>query len=394
MKIAIMMRAMDQDSGFRAYVEGLLDALLRLDHINAYLLLYRTPKWLGRFAAVGNVHEVLVKAPHTLIWDQLAVPYAAYRAGADVLFNPKFSVPLLSPCPVAMGLQEPAWWAWPEHYAWWDVRYIRTMLPLYCRKAAHLFPMSQFVLDENRKYLGLPLPHATVTYPAPQASFRPMDDRSTLEACRRTYRLPPRFILSVTRVDHMGVETAGLWCPGKNVETTLRAFARCRDQIPHDLVVAGRHVRDYLRQMGWSDGDLVRVHFLGFVPHDALPALYNLADLFVIPSFYEGFGFALVEALASGCAVVASHTGACPEVSSGAALLADPHDPADFAGKMLAVLGDEALRQELQRKSLARARVFNWDSAARLTLHALVAVATQAGKRGRALEGVGKARAH
>ena len=57
MKIAIMMRAMDQDSGFRAYVEGLIDALLRLDHTNAYLLLYRTPKWLGRFAAAGNVHE-------------------------------------------------------------------------------------------------------------------------------------------------------------------------------------------------------------------------------------------------------------------------------------------------------------------------------------------------
>ena len=125
-----------------------------------------------------------------------------------------------------------------------------------------------------------------------------------------------------------------------------------------------------------------------------IPALYNLADLFVIPSFYEGFGFALVEALASGCAVVASHTGACPEISGGAALLADPHDPADFAGKMLAVLGNEDLRQELKRKSLARACVFDWDSAARLTLQGLVSVARQAGKYGRALEGVDRARLH
>jgi glycosyltransferase involved in cell wall biosynthesis len=380
MKIAVMMRAMDQDSGFRAYVEGLLDHPLSIDHDNSYLLLYRTPKWLGRFAAFAHVQEVLLRAPHKLVWDQLAVPYKAYKERADLIFNPKFSIPLLSHCPVAMGLQEPAWWAWSDHYERWDVRYIRTMLPLYCRKAAHMFTMSEFVLEENRKYVRLPFHNATVTYPAPHAYFRLIDDRIMLEQCCLRYQLPPRFILAVTRVDHPGVDQAGIWHPGKNVETTLRAFALCRDRIPHGLVVAGRHVREYLLQTGWSSADFERVQFLDFVPHEELPTLYNLADLFVIPSFYEGFGFALVEAMACGCPVVASLTGACPEVSGGAALIADPHDPADFAAKILSVLDNDDLRQALRKRSLERAAFFSWEHTAKLTLQGLVAAVSKSGR--------------
>jgi glycosyltransferase involved in cell wall biosynthesis len=370
MKIAIMMRAMDQDSGFRTYIEGLVDGMLRIDNKNAYLLFYRTTKWFGRFSSFENVQEVLLPAGNKLVWDQVAVPYRAWKEGADITFNPKFSVPLISHCPVAMGLQEPAWWAWPRHYEWWDLMYNKMMLPRYCRKAARLFPMSKFILDENRKYLGLSLDHATVAYPAPSKHIGLMDDTATLEKIRDRYRLPSRFILSVTRVDHVGNDTKSFY-PGKNIETALRAFALCRKQIPHQHVIAGRQVKEYLLQQGWGGADFEGVRFLNFVPHEELAALYNLADLFVIPSFYEGFGFTLVEAMACGCPVIASKAGACPEVTGGAALLADPLDPADFAAKILTVLNNEDLRQKLRKRSLRRAGFFNWEVAARLTLRDL-----------------------
>jgi glycosyltransferase involved in cell wall biosynthesis len=374
MRIAVMMRAMDQDSGFHAYVEGLIESMLGIDYDSRYLLLYRTTKWFGRFAAFKNATEVLLWAPHKLIWDQLAVPYRAYQERADIIFNPKFTVPLISSCPVAMVLAEPAPWIWPEHYERWDVRYMRTMLPLYCRKADHLFALSNFILEENRRYLGLPFDDTTVTYPAPSGYFRPIDDPASLERFRTMYQLPPRFILAVTRVDHPGLDKSRSWHPGKNVETTLRAFALCRDRIPHKLVIAGRRVHEYLLQAGWSSADFEGVHFLGFVPHKELPELYNLADLFVLPSFYEGFGFTLAEAMACRCPVIASQTGSCPEISGGAALLADPYDPSDFAQKMLAVLRDEDLRQELKKKSLERAAFFSWEETARLTLKGLTSV--------------------
>jgi glycosyltransferase involved in cell wall biosynthesis len=371
MKIAIMMRAMDQDSGFQAYTQGLIGAMLRIDQEDSYVLLYRTPKWFGRFASFSNVKEVLLWAPHKFAWDQVAVPYRAWREHADVIFNPKFSVPLISHCPVTMGLQEPAWWTWPEHYEKWDVRYMRTMLPLYCRKAVYFFPWSNFVLEENRKYLRLPFHNAAVAYSAPDKSFRPIDSAAILEQFRNKYHLPPRFILNVTRVDHPGLDHSTSFHAGKNVETTLRAFALCRKQIPHKLVIAGRRVDEYLLHTGWSSTDLEDVHLLGFIPHEEIAQLYNLADLFILSSFYEGFGISLVEAMACGCPVVASQTGACPEITGGAALLANPHDPADFAAKIISVLKDKDFKQELRAKGLQRAAWFCWERTARLTLDGL-----------------------
>jgi len=316
----------------------------------------------------------MLHSPNKLLWDQVAVPYAAWREGADVIYNPKFSVPLVSHCPVVMGLQEPAWWVWPEHYTWLDVRYIKAMLPRYCRKAAHFFPWSQFTIDENQKYLGLPFSNATITYPAPNDYFRPVMERAILREFSQRYQLPRQFILGVTRVDHPGLDGSKSFYPGKNVETTLRAFALIRDQVPHRLVIAGRRVQEYLLRTGWTPADLRNVVFTEFVPHEELPKLYSLADLFVIPSFYESFGFTLVEAMACGCPVVASKSGACPEISDGAGILADPADPVDFAKKIYTIIENESLRQELKSKSLRRARSFSWEHSAKLTLDAMTQV--------------------
>jgi glycosyltransferase involved in cell wall biosynthesis len=372
MNIAIMMRPIDQEnSGFHAFMKGLIENMLKIDRKNTYLLLYRTNKFLDYFSSYKNAKPILVKAASKLLWDQIAVPYVAWKHRADIIFNPKFSVPLISHCPVVMGLHEPAWWVWPQHYEWWDVRYIKTMLPLYCRKSAHFFSWSRFTIDENQKYLGMNFDNATVLYPAPNEYFHPINDRIILEEFRNRYQLPDKFILGITRVEHVGHSKSTSFYAGKNVETTLRAFALIRDQIPHRLVIAGRNVHEHLLKQGWNPTDLEGVHFTGFVPHEELPKLYNLAQLFVIPSFYESFAYTLVEAMTCGCPIIASQTGACPEISSGAALLANPYDPTDFAQKMLSVINNTKLWQELRSKSLKRASFFNWERAARLTLEAM-----------------------
>ena len=373
-KIAIMMRAMDQPTGRRFCIEGLIRAMLRMDHKNSYLLQYRDAKWLGMFSSHDNVKEVVVRSPHKLLWDQVAVPYNAWREGASVIYNPKFSVPLVSHCPVVMGLQEPAWWAVPADHTWIDVRYMRMMLPLYCRKASHFFPVSRFVLDENRKYLRMPFENATVAYNAPTGAFRSLSDSEELGEFRSRYNLPERFILGVTRVENRG-NSGTSYCPTKNVETTLRAFGHVREHIPHKLVIAGRRIRDYLQDTGWKESDLEGIQFLGFVPHDELPMLYNAAEIFLLPSFYEGCPSTLLEALACGSRIISSKAGPLPELTNGAALLADPADPADFADKILKVARDESLREELQAKSLQRASFFSWERTAKVTLEALNDVA-------------------
>ena len=256
---------------------------------------------------------------------------------------------------------------------------MKMMLPLYVRRAAHLFPISQFAVDETKKYIKLSSEKVTVVYAAPKEYFRPIEEPTILAACRAKYGLPERFILSVTRVDHPGIDHSKSFYPGKNVETTVRAFALCREQVQHRLVIAGRHVREYLLQMGFAEADLEGIVFTGFVEHGELPKLLNLAGLFVLPSFYESYAMALVEAMACGCPIVASQTGACPEITAGAAVLADPYDPADFAAKMLQVLGDVALQQRLRAESLRRAAFFDWERSARLLLTKIEEVVINSG---------------
>jgi glycosyltransferase involved in cell wall biosynthesis len=228
--------------------------------------------------------------------------------------------------------------------------------------------MSNFDLEESRKYLGLPLMNATVTWAAPSGYIKRICDESLLESIRNKNNLPQKFILSVTRVLHTGLDHSSTFFDGKNPETMLRAFLLCRDDIPHQLVFAGKRGRDYLLSKGFQEDDFEAVHFLDFVPHEELAGLYNLADLFVIPSYYEGFGLTLLEAMTCGCPVIASRTGACPEISGDAAILADPRDPADFADKIRLILRDEGLSNDLRAKGLERAAFFTWEKTARITI--------------------------
>jgi glycosyltransferase involved in cell wall biosynthesis len=369
MKIAVMMRAIDHDSGFQSYVIGLLNALLGFEDDHRYVLLYRTPRFLGQFTWSPKVKEILVTAPHKFLWDQVAVPWHAWREQVDIIFNPKFSVPFLAHCRVVMGLQEPAQWAWPKHYEKFDVLYEHLMLPLYCRRAGHLFPMAHWILEENRKYLRMPLRHATVTWPAPRPELKPVEDAEALREYRARRKLPERFLLAITRVDHHGLDRSTSFYPGKNPQIALRAFLQIRDQIPHHFIFLGRRVREFFQSMGFDESDMERVHCVGFLPFEELSALLSLADAMVHVPFYEGYGFSIMAALACGCPTVASKTGCCTEVVGDAALLADPCDPGDVAEKILTILNDSELRQNLRVRGIRRMNGITWEKAARLTLH-------------------------
>ncbi len=118
---------------------------------------------------------------------------------------------------------------------------------------------------------------------------------------------------------------------------------------------------DLIAQLGLKE----RIRFLDQVPNDDLPYLYNLADCFAFPSYYEAFGLVGVEAMASGCPVAAARAGALPEVLGEAARYYDPNDIDEMAGTFLQLLTDEGLRQRCRNAGLERSRLFTWERAAR-----------------------------
>ena len=164
---------------------------------------------------------------------------------------------------------------------------------------------------------------------------------------------------------------AGTLEPRKNQVRLIRAYRQVAREVPHALVLAGPDgwlMDDLEREIERSGpGTIVRT---GRLDADQLDALYRAADLVAYPSLYEGFGLAIVEAMARGVPVVTSTTPACAEVAGDAALLVDPLDVAGLADALARALTDEALRADLSRRGLERAAGYSWQATARATLDA------------------------
>lgn len=155
--------------------------------------------------------------------------------------------------------------------------------------------------------------------------------------------------------------------PRKNYVRLIRAFVRLPIKETVLVIAGGR---------GWLYEEVLqeaarfpdRVRVLGFVEDADLPALYRGACLFVMPSFYEGFGLPVLEAMACGVPVVCSRASSLPEVAGDAALLINPHDEEGLVEAMQRVLEDEGLRAKMRERGLARSAAFTWDRATRQLL--------------------------
>lgn len=157
--------------------------------------------------------------------------------------------------------------------------------------------------------------------------------------------------------------------PRKNLEGLLRALALLRRWDSRiRLIQVGGTPTAKQRQLIASLGLQGAVLFLGTVSDEDLVVLYNVADVFVFPSLYEGFGFPLLEAMACGTPVVAGNTSSVPEVVGDAGLLVNPRSPEAIADAVRRVLADGDLAEDLRRRGLARAQTFTWERTARETL--------------------------
>lgn len=195
-----------------------------------------------------------------------------------------------------------------------------------------------------------------VVYEAADSLFKKISDEDKKEGIRRKYRLPHEIILFV-----------GSLKKHKNIERLLEAYTSLKSRgIRHRLVIIGRYSpgeTGILRKIESTDA-----LYPGEVPIQDLVVIYNLADLLVIPSLYEGFGLPALEAMACGVAVASSSASSLPEVVGEAGILFDPYDISDISDKVYQVLMDKGLRQDLIEKGFKRVGDFSWEKTAEQTL--------------------------
>ena len=346
-------------SGVERYVVELARALAEVEdrpEIIAYLDRPIADEALAR-ALSGRIQTKVVRARHG--WLRAALPWRLWRDGVDVVHLPSTILPPLLPCPAVVTVHDLAWRRYPETYAPDDLRMQHRAGHGSVRRAAHVIAVSEATASDLKELLGVPGEKITVTPLGVSPEFSPDGPRLPADAFPGADRLSAGYVLY-----------AGGLTPRKNLVRLLEAYRQAaREAEAPPLVLPGAdssHARELQKRAG-ELGLEDRVVFPGYVAEAALPALYRGATVFVYPSLYEGFGMAVLEAMASGAPVVTSDRGGTAEVAGEAALLVDPESVEALADALSGLLRDEGLRKELSARGMARSSGYRWELTAERT---------------------------
>lgn len=208
------------------------------------------------------------------------------------------------------------------------------------------------------KYLKIPEDRIRVIYLGVDNVFK-LRDKTKI---RKILHLPKNKKILL----HVGSEE-----PRKNIPSLIKAFYKLQRELPNTLLVRiglqgvkeSEKTRELIKNLKLSN----KFIYLNNLTREELALFYNAADIFVLPSYYEGFGLPVIEAMASGCPVIAGNSSSLPEITNGASLLVDPMNIDCLYKKMLLVLRNDELRKELIKRGIARSRKFSWKRCAKET---------------------------
>jgi glycosyltransferase involved in cell wall biosynthesis len=365
-----MLRHYDQHmGGVRVYTRKLLQAMLDQRTGHEFVFLYRNPALLGTHADDSQVREVALPARSFLAWDQIAVPGAVRRYGLDLLFNPKYSIPLRASCPSVWVCHGLDWYVMPWASKFVDRLSHRFLVPRYAARADAIIAVSEITRQHVMQFLPVPPERVVTVYSGVDDGFRRPIDEGRREEIRRKYSLPDRFLLY-----------AGAIYPPKNFARLVRAYARVGPERGIPLVIAGGENR-FLSEKELHEpealgiGDWVRRP--GWVEQEELAGFYAMADGLLLPSLFESCGLPVLEAMAAGCPVVTANRYGTKELAEGAAVLVDPESVDSIADGIRRVVDDRALRAELIAAGHERSRRFEWRRCAVETLQVLERVASK-----------------
>jgi len=347
-----------QSGGLGVYLINLIDYLVHEDvGFEPVIFLssqYKVPpNWLQsgliRTLSVSSeqpINRILIEA---FLW-----PKVIREHRIDLFHSPMSYIPFGVKVPAMVTIHDLRSFHDPKAYTWLRRQFLERMIGRSAEKALRILTISEFTKQDIIKTLGIAANRIRVIYEGlDRARFQKSYAVEERMALHRKYNLPAQYILTVGHLE-----------PRKNYPRLLQAFhiLRQRENIEHGLVIVGREnwafgdIYDTVERLKLSDA----VRFTHFVDDKDLPALYQMADVFVAPSLFEGFGFTPLESMAAGTPVAAANAASLPEVCGNAAWYFDPHNTEEMAHAILGLISDRQKPKEWVRRGYENVKRFDW----------------------------------
>lgn len=369
-------------SGIEEYAENLIPNLIKEGKGTTFKLFYSSYRsslpnydWLNN----SNIELHKFKYPNNLIFASsrfFKKPFVDHLVGgADVFFFPHFFISALSPeCKRVTTFHDLSYVHFPEHLTlrkkvWHNLQ----MCPEWqARYSDKIIAVSESTKQDLINFYKIDPARIEVIYSGISTFFKNIDykkgDRtnwSQLVKFKVAKKLPERFILFLGKLE-----------PRKNVAGIVKAFSNLKTNPKYKdvgLVIAGAR--------GWLCGDIYQevissnfknqIIFTGQLTEQDKIGYYQLADIFVYPSFFEGFGFPPLEAMGYGTPVITSRNSSLPEVVSSSAVMIDPYDISELELWITKLLDDKKLSELIAKKGIERSSKFQWQKTAIRTLEVL-----------------------
>jgi len=355
----------DLVSGVEYYIRDLLRALIEFDGTNSYTV-YHLQKARSRiFADLRGCNRVatrFIDNPVTrIVWEQVALPLRSSKDGIEILHAPGYIMPLFSTLPTIVTIPDIIALKHPGLCGKRNAAYFKHFLPRSARRACRIIALSHTTKRDLIEHLGIAEDKIDVVHCGVRETFKPITDSALLDGARRKFGITGKVLLFAGNLE-----------PKKNLGRLIAAFHELKgsNALEHQLVIAGHQGVSYgeLRATAHRLGMDKSVVFTGYVSSEDLTLLYNIADVFVFPSLYEGFGIPPLEAMSCGTVVVGADAGSIPEVVGDGAVLVNPYAVEDIARGIYQAATDDELRKTLIERGRRRASRFTWRRAAAATV--------------------------
>lgn len=349
-------------TGIGRYTYELTRRLFHLDNKNHYVLFFNNPQYHEYIPPSHNVKKVLVNAGHYSLAEQTTFLKKLLKEKLDLMHFPHFNAPIFYFRPSIVTIHDLIISFFPgKKYSPFKRFAYNIVMNRATKNAKQIIAVSENTKQDLIKHLHVNPNKISVIYEGIGEEFHKISDKKNIESTLKKYSISKPFLL------YTGVHRGH-----KNLLGLIKAFKILIDKYGdrYQLVVTGKYdpcypeiyraVEHYNLQ-----GNII---FTGVVSEEDLIILYSAANLYVHPSFYEGFGFCPLEAMACGTPVAVSRTSSLPEICKNAAIYFDPHDTSDMAYQIHKALIDENLRKKLITTGLERVKNFSWNDLTQKTL--------------------------